>query len=241
MKKVVNNTFLFLFLFVSVFLFAGSVFALSINTYDSATVDGDYTDWDLNNDFFADMYIAGNDTKSVLSKLYLRYDPNSTILYALVLDVDTTVGNPVSQDNSVPELSSNDAWIKIYDNGWSNDLLIDGNSPPGGNTTPRGFEWVYGSTSTLLGYEAYAQLDTGTYEEFEAHLNFLTTLDNGSIDNDTSSTGKWAGLKAGISLEIDPPPTQDPPQVPEPCTMLLVGAGLIGMAAVARRKEMKKY
>ncbi len=143
-------------------------------------VDGDPAEWDLTNDFFADMYNAGNPNPdwpgfAILSKLYLRYDCSASNLYALVLDV--------AEDGLMPDESPGDAWIKIYDIGWPNNLLINGNGE--GNTSPRGFEWVYetpGDDNTpLLGFEAYAQLDEGIYDAFEAHLN---------ISGNTSSTGR---------------------------------------------------
>jgi hypothetical protein len=155
------------------------------STGDGITVDGDPTDWDptfpdsTDDDFFANMYNAGNADPdwpgyAILSYLYLRYDCRDNILYALVLDN--------TADAKMPDESPQDAWLKIYDAGWSNNKLIDGVGD--GNTTPRGFEWVYDTpgddTTALVGYEAYAQLDEGTWM-FEAHLN---------VDGDTSSTGK---------------------------------------------------
>jgi hypothetical protein len=54
-----------------------AAFVLAANppepTYDTATVDGNESEWSLANDFFADMYRAGDPTKKVESKLYLRY------------------------------------------------------------------------------------------------------------------------------------------------------------------------
>jgi hypothetical protein len=158
-------------------------------------VDGDPGEWNLaddgTGDFFAEMYNAGNPDQNwpgyaVLSKLYLRYDCSTHILYALVLkEPDVTA---LEQ----PE----DAWLKLYDMGWSNDKLIDGNGE--GNTTPRGFEWVYqvpgDDTSTLLGYEAYASLSEGSHD-LEAHLQV-------NPDDRTSSTGK-----DGIDLNIICVPT----------------------------------
>ena len=54
----------------------------------TATVDGNPNEWDLTNDFFADMYRAGNSSKVIQSKLYLRYDPSTSTLYVLVLTLD---------------------------------------------------------------------------------------------------------------------------------------------------------
>jgi len=43
-------------------------------TYGVANVDGNIGEWDLANDFFANMYRAGKTDKEIESKLYLRYD-----------------------------------------------------------------------------------------------------------------------------------------------------------------------
>jgi hypothetical protein len=149
-------------------------------------VDGNPCDWDFENDFFSDMYIAGYDHNPVLSHLYLRYDCFTDILYALVIDVHN--------DGLTPDLSPGDAWIKIYNNGWTNNKLIDGFGE--GNTTPRAFEWVYevcGDPYTpLVGYEACGALGDGIYSYFEAHLN---------ICGETSSTGMNSHDDA-ISVEI---------------------------------------
>jgi hypothetical protein len=138
-------------------------------------VDGDIGDWDLNSDFYAEMYMAGNPDFINLSTLYLRYDCATSMLFALVLDIEN--------DGWSPDYEADEAWIKFYDIGWSNNLLIDGNG--GGNTIPRCFQWVFETpgdeNSPLLGYEACASLDAAYYYSFEAHLN---------IDGETSSTGK---------------------------------------------------
>ncbi len=53
--------------------------------YASATVDGNMGEWDLNADFFGDMYRAHKADKKVETKLYLRYDCGAGVMYALVL------------------------------------------------------------------------------------------------------------------------------------------------------------
>jgi len=42
-------------------------------TPGSVTVDGDYSEWDLSEDFFAPMYEAADPDKTHLANLYLRY------------------------------------------------------------------------------------------------------------------------------------------------------------------------
>jgi hypothetical protein len=142
-------------------------------------VDGDAAEWNLGSDFFADMYNAGRPTPAwpgyaVLSRLYLRYDCQSAILYALVLD---------EPGNGLPNPDPDDAWIRIYGVGLPANKLIDGNGA--GGTTPRSFQWVRATPgdplSPVIGYEACAQLDEAVYVNFEAHLN---------VNGNTSSTGK---------------------------------------------------
>jgi hypothetical protein len=133
-------------------------------------VDGNPSDWNLAEDYFADMFNAGRNQPSwpgfaVLSTLYLRYDCEAQMLYALVLDVE--------DDGELVNPSAGDAWLKLYGVGLPGDKLIDGNGD--GGTTPRAFSWVYAvpgdPNSMLRGYEACAQLDEGLYTDFEAHLN----------------------------------------------------------------------
>lgn len=163
-------------------LAAGSAQAVQPAYGGGIVVDGFTSDWNLASDYAADMYNAGrSDTGwpgfAVLSRLYLRYDCDTKVLYALVLDVQT--------DNQLPVASAGDAWLKLYSVGLPANKLIDGSG--NGGTTPRSFAWVYSMpsdpNSPLLGYEACAQLDEGAYTDFEAHLN---------VGGNTSSTGKYS-------------------------------------------------
>ena len=150
-------------------------------TYGSAVVDGSYGEWDLSKDFFANMWEAGSPNKPnavILSQLYLRYDCDKNVLYALVL----------RDKNYLPLKKADDAWIKVYDLG--NSPRVSGKS--GNDGTPPDFMWVY-SGSTIIGYEASFYLPEGTYS-FEAHIQ---------ISNDrTSSTGRRGNYQ---TLVIDCP------------------------------------
>lgn len=55
-------------------------------TYGSAVVDGSSAEW-VAGDFFADMYRAGNPNFAVMSKLYVRYECSTNVLFVLVLSV----------------------------------------------------------------------------------------------------------------------------------------------------------
>jgi len=138
-------------------------------TYDTAVVDGDYGEWDLADDFFADMYEAGkpDGSKPVMSKLYLRYDCDKELLYVLVLVV-------LVEDGYYGLRDAAQAWIKVYDI-QQNPLpwLVEG-----------GFAWVEMAPpeTAVRGYEACTSLAPGSYDEIEVHIQI--------VPDSTSSTGK---------------------------------------------------
>lgn len=75
--------------------------------YGSIIVDGDYSDWNLPVDFFADMYTAGDSSKEVLAKAYLRYDCSIQRMYILVL---------AEPSHKIKEAGSNETFVKIDTN-----------------------------------------------------------------------------------------------------------------------------
>jgi hypothetical protein len=156
------------------FIFPANVTAQEPSYGEGIIVDGLTTDWDLNNDFFADMYLAGNPDFAILSSLYLRYSCEEERLYLLVLDY--------SDDLLIPDLDPDEVWLKIYD--LSNNTLVNGDCG-GPDLEDCGFEWVFdlpdGGSPLLQGFEAYAEVAEGFYFEFEAHMN---------VSGETSSTGK---------------------------------------------------
>jgi len=89
-----------------------------------ATVDGDYSEWDLNNDFFANTYVAGSPDKDMLGNVYLRYDCVNHVVYVLAL---------ASAPSTYPVLASAvDAWSAIAGfNGkmYTGDSGNDGTAP----------------------------------------------------------------------------------------------------------------
>jgi hypothetical protein len=172
-------------------LFAGQLCALEPGYGNNILVDGQISDWDLQNTPHANMFNAGRPTESwpgfaILSTLYLSYDCDTQTLYGLVLDV-VEDGEPVDQ-------SDGDAWLRVYGQGWSNNLLIDGSG--NGNTNPRAFEWVYDTGGLLLGYEFCAALSPGFYAEIEAHID---------VNGATSSTGRYnQGYAIPLAINCDP-------------------------------------
>gem|GEM_PF-1549574 len=120
--------------------------------YSPTTVDGLYGEWNLSNDFFANMYLAGNPTKPLTAKAYLRYDCVPNTLYVLVL---TEPGAP-----ALVAGWESSAWAAI---GSVSNKVYTGLS--GDDGIPPDFHWVDLSADglTASGYEASFQLDSGTW------------------------------------------------------------------------------
>lgn len=144
----------------------------------TAVVDGNYEgEWDLSNDFFAEMYLSGQiEDKIVLTNLYLRYDLNTHTLYVLVLTVDNSI-TMIIDKNQVETYFKIDNEIKV--------------SPP----ESENFKWVNPDTQGkyAMGFEASFMLDPGTYNIL-VHANVAP-----EGKSQTSST-----LKAGINLVVLP-------------------------------------
>jgi hypothetical protein len=114
-------------------------------TFGTAVVDGQYGEWNLVNDFFANMYRAGDSTKVLESKLYLRYNCATNTVYALVLAESGVIGYTDSL--------STDAWIAIDQH---NTKVVNQNA--GNDGIPPDFAWIArgfdGDPRHVLGYEA---------------------------------------------------------------------------------------
>jgi uncharacterized repeat protein (TIGR01451 family) len=153
-------------------------------TYGTATVDGNYGEWDLSNDFFANMYQGGDPNKDILSKLYLRYDCSTNTLYALVL-VET--GHTIDVDAGDP---GEEHYIKISDT----KIVDDGDQPPSGG--PPDFEWIglSGDGTTADGWETSASLDPGTYNDFDVHTQ---------VDDDETSAVEGRQIDLVINCLAD--------------------------------------
>ena len=108
----------------------------------TATVDGDYSEWDLSNDYFAAMGEGFDPANKHASDLFVRYDCSTATLYTLVLAVGDYVIDP-----------NGDVWVAI--NGSPSNKLNQtarANSPDG------------------LGVEASYDLNPGSYTIL-AHVN----------------------------------------------------------------------
>ena len=149
---------------IAVMLMASNVAFVSAATppepiYGTAIVNGDYGEW-LSDPLFANMYEAGNPTKDVMSKLYLRYDCSNHTLYALVL-----AQSPFLLDG---DTNLDNHFIKLG----QSTKLVDGNA--GNNGTPPDFAFIGLSGNIAQGWEASTVLDPGSYD----NLNVHTQIDN---------------------------------------------------------------
>lgn len=122
-------------------------------TSGAAEVDGNSGEWDLTTDFFANMHEAGKANKTVLSKLYLRYDCDIEVLYALVSLEDgyTLSGN------------ADDHFIKL---GNSN-KLVDANY--GNDGVAPDFEFLASDDANAEGWEGSAPLARNQTYELNIH------------------------------------------------------------------------
>jgi len=146
---------------VLLFSFApwGSIAAFAATTpqlqpnYGTITVDGNTSDWNLPVDFFADMYTAGDSSKEVLAKAYLRYDCSIQRMYILVLAV---------APHKIKEADSSETFVKIDTN----------------SVVPWvAFEWIGLDQSSGLadGWEASFDLTSGSSYQIKIH----TLVDSG--------------------------------------------------------------
>jgi hypothetical protein len=155
--------------------------------YGAIVVDGNPGEWDLNLDYFADMYKAADPTKAVLAKLYLRYDCDANKLGLLVL---AQPGNAIDVASGLDE-----HFVKL-----GAQKLIDANFAPPDGEPPPDFAWVglSGDGRTAAGWEASVTLYEGSYSNFDVHSNVLDAAGQ-------SQTAQVEDME--IALEIDCTPT----------------------------------
>ena len=121
-------------------------------TYGTAVIDGQYSEWNLADDYFADMYLGGDQGEPTESRLYLRYDNARAILYALVLCAPTVTGY----------VGQSTAWIALD---LENPKAVSQGS--GNDGTPPDFAWVGqsydGSPQHVRGFEASLWMAPGDH------------------------------------------------------------------------------
>lgn len=162
----------------------------------TAVVDGNYGEWNLVNDFFANMYRAGNPTKPLESKLYLRYDCTTHTVFALCLKAGT---DPIIADPN-PEQN----WIAINN---QNNKVVSGTT--GNDGIPPDFEFINivaptpPDTLTFAdGWEASFPLAEGSYTLI-AHAEVL-----GDFLAQTSATTGFPGQGVPLTLACQPVATE---------------------------------
>jgi hypothetical protein len=144
------------------------------------TVDGDGSDWDMDLDFFSDMYLAWN-SNTVLSRLYLRYDCVTSTMYVLVLAEDAAELPIAAWDEA------DEHWVKI-----DGDKVIQ--APKEGENFGE-FAWVGLSADgrTALGWEGATQVEHGSVNSISAHTN---------VDNPDEPEGTDTSGVRDLSLEL---------------------------------------
>ncbi|HEY2953972.1 MAG TPA: hypothetical protein VGK89_01840 [Candidatus Eisenbacteria bacterium] len=162
-------------------------------SHGSANVDGLYGEWDLVNDFFSLMYRAGNPTKPVESKAYLRYDCTTQTMYVLVLMEPGHIGyiDPLLQT----------AWVAINT---QNNKVVTENS--GDDGIPPDFQWVgQGFDSDpqhVQGYEASFPIAPGSYNII-FHIDVID-----ASGAQTSASPGFPGTGPAVIIDCSPTPTE---------------------------------
>jgi hypothetical protein len=218
--------------FITLFLLLALVFAsFSLVTAANpptpspgeATIDGDYSEWDLTNDFFAHMYEAGDPQKTNLADLYLRYDCETETLYTLTLAVGDYVVDKTEDNVWVAINGSLGNKLDRLDYAWTNDdkgVEASYQMPPPGFSPPFTFTvhmnvfqdrtaqtvlWLdlnvacfdYGDLPDETGiFESYTLYDTGARHE-KGDL-FLGVNINTEVDGKPDSSAAKDDYDDGI-------------------------------------------
>jgi hypothetical protein len=162
-------------------------------SHGTANVDGLYGEWDLVNDFYTLMYRAGNPTKPVESKAYLRYDCTTHTMYVLVLMEPNSIGyiDPLMQT----------AWVAI--NAQNNKVVTENSGDDG---IPPDFQWVGqaydGDPQHVRGYEASFSIAPGSYNI----IFHVDVIDPSGAQ--TSASPGFPGTGPPLTISCDPTPTE---------------------------------
>lgn len=160
----------------------------------SATVDGDPSEWSVGADFFSDMTDAGDASKPVRAKLWLRYDCDAEVLYALVL---------ATGDEQVLQSRPAEAYLRIDGSG----KLVSGDS--GNDGTAPDFAWVNGDGSLADGFEASGPLGPGEYT-LRAHVLVADDSSDGYTPMDTVGRDVPLVIDCGDEEPVVGTPTPTP-------------------------------
>ena len=188
-----------IFITIIMTLFGSFILADEIEpSKNTAMVDGNYREWDLNNDFAVAMHKAWRDgshgkrKKAVLANAYLRYDCTSNELYVLVL---VEKKYPMYVD-----FGGNETYVKL--NGKK--MVSSANA--------RDFAWVGqgfdGNKRHAIGWEAKFSVKSGEYgftihsEVFESHAWQTAgsrghTLEISCDDDDENDNLRLGSIRTG--------------------------------------------
>jgi len=159
----------------------------------TAVVDGQYGEWDLARDFFTDMYRAGEPTKPLESRCYLRYDCVTNTMYVLVLVEPGVIGSIEPQEAT--------SWVAVDDN---SDKVVNEHANQDG--IPPDFAWIGraydGDPQHVRGYEASFVMLPGTYILL-VHMNVW--------DEEIQTSATIGSPKVGIPIEIPSLPSAAEP------------------------------
>ena len=158
----------------------------------SATVDGAIGDWSLSADFFVDMTAGGVAGRPVRAKLYLKYDCDTEVLYALVL---------AQGGEKARQTRPDEAYINI-----------DGQQKIQEDPAHGQFAWVNGDGTLADGFEGSAPLAPGDHT-LRAHVLIADDSEDGYTPMD--SVGRFIPLViecGGVQpTQGTPAPTQGTP------------------------------
>lgn len=174
----------------------------------SATVDGATGDWSFGADFFANMTPGGSGS-NVLAKLYLRYDCDAEVLYALVLAED---GQKILQEDPTGDAGDlTESYLQVDGSG----KAVHGGS--GNNGTPPDFAFVDPDGDVADGFEASASLEPGSHTLRAHALVADDSQEDGYVAIDTA--GRTVDLDiecADVEPTEEPNPTEQPNPTDEP-------------------------
>ncbi|MCB9250449.1 MAG: hypothetical protein H6613_18830 [Ignavibacteriales bacterium] len=172
MKKYTYRLLLLLFVFMTINLNA-QPFSPPLPEPGTATIDGDPGEWDLINDFFADMREAGDfvTPKTLLSKVYLRYDcPTETLSILVLTEPGFTIVN-----------SAADNWVKEYSLG-GNNKIVDVNGT---------FSYIsdVANPPNIIGYEASGTIAPVPIQSLKfTHKSMVTMAVQGLLQQEKDHT-----------------------------------------------------
>ncbi len=171
-------------------LFASTTMAASPNS-GTAVVDGATGDWSLGADFFADMTDAGKADADVRAKLYLKYDCEEGVLYALVLVQNGEKGRQERTDEAY--------------------VAIDGSKEI--DSFNGEFAWVNGDGVLADGFEGSAELEPGSYS-LRAHILVADDSADGYTPMDVIGRTVPLDIECNDEEPTDEEPTDEEPTDP---------------------------